>query len=82
MAINPPYRFDPLSNPVNVKWGEPADGGCGWRPVGEPHLYDLAGQDAGIPFLLLHPDFVYPDGHPLGLPLVHFDEQDWEFFCP
>jgi hypothetical protein len=81
MPINPPYRFDPLSNPVNVKWH--SDGGpCGWRPTGAPHLYDLGGQDAGIPFLLIHPDSLYPDGHPLGFTLVHYDEQDWEFFCP
>lgn len=81
MAINPPYRFDPLTNPVNVKWTEEAEGLHGWRIVSDQHLYDLGGRDADIPFLIVHPQFVYPDGHPNGPgQLVHFDEWDWQFF--
>lgn len=80
MAKDPPYRLDPLQNPVNVKWDSEAEGLSGWVPIGPPHLYDLLGQDAGIPFLLIHPQFVYPNGHPNGFDqLVHYDEQDWIF---
>ncbi len=31
--IDPPYRFDPLQNPVNVKWGEPVTPRLVWSLV-------------------------------------------------
>lgn len=30
MAIDPPYRLDPLQNPVNVKWGDGEGNGINW----------------------------------------------------
>lgn len=33
MAVDPPYRLDPLQNVVNVKWGDVEDGGGGHHPV-------------------------------------------------
>lgn len=79
MAIDPPYRLDPLQNVVNVKWSAVAEGVHGWRPISDQHLYDLGGRDTGIPFLITHPDFAFPNGPPEGFTLVHFDEFDWIF---
>lgn len=87
MAIDPPYRLDPLQNPVNVKWsGEPGEG-CGWEPQG-PSEYDFQGPTGGA-----HPQFSFPDGpegklwypfeHPQGIEfdMVYYDGQYWLWTC-
>ncbi len=59
MAINPPYRFDPLQNPVNVKWSSEAPGGPGapWkRKYTGPYDFEANG---GTQLAGADPNFLY-----------------------